>query len=509
MASPGGDAEALIDFLNVAWTPFHAVEEASKMLLAAGFKHLQEKDKWDIVPGGRYFFTRNATTIVAFAVGKKYVPGNGFYMIGAHTDSPCLKLKPVSKSTKSDCLMLNVETYGGGLWNTWFDRELGVAGRVLLRSPDGLVTQRLVKITKPIARIPMLAIHLQTASERSDGFKINAQTHLAPLLATNTKAKTKAAASTTPAQAAAIAPAAGSDDSAGAAPPPPPERHHPLLLSLLAEHMQCSPADILDLELHMCDTQPSVIGGACDEFIFSGRLDNLAMSFCALTALIRSCGSGAGEGLIDEGGIRAVALFDHEEVGSGSAQGAGGPVMRDTITRVARALSGSEEGAAERCLRSSFLVSADMAHAVHPNYADKHDPHHGPVMHKGLVVKYNGNQRYATNTISASVFRELGSAKGIPCQEFAVRNDMPCGSTIGPILAASLGCLTVDVGIPQWSMHSVRETCGTDDVSYAVRHFEAFFAGVGLMLANLNVDALPPPVLRGEIEDPSCHHCTS
>ncbi|GLC36510.1 hypothetical protein PLESTB_000156400 [Pleodorina starrii] len=508
MGPSPGDAQALVDFLNAAWTPFHAVDEARKVLLAAGFKHLQEKDKWDVVPGGRYFFTRNATTIVAFAVGQKYVPGNGFYMIGAHTDSPCLKLKPVSKSTKSDCLMLNVETYGGGLWNTWFDRELGIAGRVLLRAPDGLITQRLVKIAKPIARIPMLAIHLQTASERSEGFKINAQNHLAPLLATNTKAK---AVAPQPAAASAAKPADAGADAAA----PAPERHHPLLLSLLADQLRCSPDEIVDLELHLCDTQPSVIGGACNEFIFSGRLDNLAMSFCSLTALIRSCGGGESSGgggagaLAEETGVRAVALFDHEEVGSGSAQGAGGPVMRDTITRVARALSGGEEGAAERCLRCSFLVSADMAHAVHPNYADKHDPHHGPAMHKGLVVKYNGNQRYATNTVSASVFRELGTAQGVPCQEFAVRNDMPCGSTIGPILASSLGCLTVDVGIPQWAMHSIRETCGTDDVSYAIRHFEAFFGGVGRMLAGLDVDSLPPPELRGEIDDPSCHHCAS
>ncbi|EFJ48973.1 hypothetical protein VOLCADRAFT_104511, partial [Volvox carteri f. nagariensis] len=315
-----GDAQELVDFLNAAWTPFHAVDEARKMLLAAGFKHLQEKDAWDINPGGRYFFTRNATTIVAFAVGKKYAPGNGFYMIGAHTDSPCLKLKPVSKSTKSDCLMLNVETYGGGLWSTWFDRELGVAGRVLVRHPDtGMLAQRLVKISKPIARIPMLAIHLQTASERSEGFKINAQNHLAPLLATNTKAKAKAPTAPQVVSAAAAAAAA-----APAAPPPPPapERHHPLLLSLLADHLGCSASDIVDLELHMCDVQPSVIGGACEEFIFSGRLDNLAMSFCALTALIRSCGGGSGSAdlLAEESGVRAVALFDHEEVGSGSAQ---------------------------------------------------------------------------------------------------------------------------------------------------------------------------------------------
>ncbi|KXZ46097.1 hypothetical protein GPECTOR_47g374 [Gonium pectorale] len=548
LANAPKEAEALVSFLNAAWTPYHAVEEASRRLLDAGFQHLQERDAWDaaLEPGGKYFFTRNSTTIVAFAIGKKYTTGNGFYMIGAHTDSPCLKLKPVSKSTKSDCVMLNVETYGGGLWSTWFDRDLGIAGRVLLRGPDGgSLRQRLVRIARPVARIPMLAIHLQSAAERSEGFKINAQNHLAPLLATCPRANLSTAKSATSSSGPSSSAPAPPDVPAAhpspavaaalAAMAPKPstiaDRHHPLLLDLLCTELGCRPEEIADLELHLCDTQPAAIGGACDEFVFSGRLDNLAMSHAALTALIRSTGGAAGErALAQEGGVLAVALFDHEEVGSESAQGAGGPVMRDTITRVATVMakraqtqaaaaspasasaSTSAEGAAERCLRSSFLVSADMAHAVHPNYADKHDPGHGPALNAGLVVKYNGNQRYATNSVSAAIFRELGAARGIPCQEFAVRNDMPCGSTIGPILSSALGCLAVDVGIPQLAMHSVREMCGAADVAHAVRHFAAFFEGAGRMVAGLDLDGPPPvavpaPGSLPEIADPSCQHC--
>eukprot|EP00798_Chlamydomonas_sp_ICE-L_P005202 gene5202-18429_t len=438
------------------------------MLMSAGFQHLSEKNAWEIKAGGKYFFTRNLSTIVAFAVGAKFKPGNGFYMVGAHTDSPCLKLKPVTKSSKSGYTMLNIETYGGGLWYTWFDRDLGLAGRVLVKdnstAADGTpaaigsgLAHRLVKIDRPILRIPMLAIHLQ-GDIHTAGFKPNLQTNFAPILATNVKAQLEKPATDpkgTPSK----------SDASGTVSGPTP-KHHSLLLDLLAEDLGVPANDIVDFELHLCDVQPGVIGGACGEFVFVGRLDNLAMSWISL--------KGVGS-LDEETGVRSVALFDHEEVGSDSAQGAGGPVMRDTITRVATILSAGEEGAVERTLRSSFLVSADMAHALHPNYADKHDPDHQPHFHEGIVVKHSADQRYATNSISASLFREVGSRRGIPCQEFTVRNDSRCGSTIGPILASNLGCRTVDVGIPQLSMHSIREMCGTDDVGIAYDHFLAFF----------------------------------
>eukprot|EP00199_Chlamydomonas_sp_CCMP681_P000378 CAMPEP_0119116542 /NCGR_PEP_ID=MMETSP1180-20130426/52340_1 /TAXON_ID=3052 ORGANISM="Chlamydomonas cf sp, Strain CCMP681" /NCGR_SAMPLE_ID=MMETSP1180 /ASSEMBLY_ACC=CAM_ASM_000741 /LENGTH=537 /DNA_ID=CAMNT_0007105703 /DNA_START=126 /DNA_END=1739 /DNA_ORIENTATION=- len=504
-------AQELVDFINYSWTPYHAVEEASQRLMAAGFQHISEKAQWDIQPGGKYFFTRNTTTIVAFAVGGLYAPGNGFYMVGAHTDSPCLKLKPISKATKSGFLMVNAECYGGGLWTTWFDRDLGLAGRVLVRGSDGTsITQRLVKVARPIMRIPMLAIHLQPAEFRTTGFKPNLQTNFAPLLATAIKAQlglSEPPTSTTGSgKSNSDSAAVGSATASVPLPPVRPEasKHHPVLMELLAKDLGVQVADIVDFELHVCDVQPAVIGGVQEEFVFAGRLDNLAMSYVALQSLIDSC---AGEeALAQETGVRSVALFDHEEVGSDSAQGAGGPVMRDTIRRVAGALAGGQEGAVERATLSSFLVSADMAHALHPNYSDKHDPEHQPKFHEGLVVKHNHNQRYATNAVSAALFREVGRLRGIPCQEFSVRNDMACGSTIGPILASALGCRTVDVGIPQLSMHSIREMCGVDDVGIAYRHLLAFFQEISALGEALDVDSLPPANLRGTIDDTACHH---
>ncbi|KXZ51565.1 hypothetical protein GPECTOR_12g528 [Gonium pectorale] len=499
-------AEKLLAFINYAWTPFHAVEEASRRLIAAGFTPISEREPWyavkpSVKPGGRYFFTRNMSTIVAFAVGAKFQPGNGFYMVGAHTDSPCLKLKPVTASNKSGYNMINVETYGGGLWYTWYDRDLGLAGRVLVReegAPAGGagLKQRLVKMDRPLLRIPMLAIHLQRDIHTA-GFKPNLQSNFAPMLATAVKTAlldtpSSPSASPSSASAAAAAAAAGGN------------KHSPLLLSLLAAELGVTPEAIVDFELHVVDTQPGVLGGAHGEFVFAGRLDNLAMSYVALQSLIDSCPDEAA--LAEETGVRAIALFDHEEVGSESAQGAGGPVMRDTITRVAAAMSGGQEGAVERTLRSSFLVSADMAHALHPNYADKHDPDHQPRMHGGLVLKHNNNQRYATNSVSASLFREVARRHGLPCQEFSVRNDMPCGSTIGPILSSNLGCRTVDVGISQLSMHSIREQCGTDDVALAYDHFLAFFKEFSALDASLDVDSLPPAAIQGTIADTPCCH---
>eukprot|EP00879_Flechtneria_rotunda_P013716 GHRR01014328.1.p1 GENE.GHRR01014328.1~~GHRR01014328.1.p1 ORF type:complete len:430 (+),score=130.17 GHRR01014328.1:850-2139(+) len=427
-------------------------------------------------------------------------------MIGAHTDSPCLKVKPVSKSTGGGCQTLNVETYGGGLWYTWFDRDLGLAGRVLVR--DGSKLQhRLVKIDKPVLRIPMLAIHLQK-NLYQEGFKPNFQEHLKPILATMRKAPKPAAnngnTSSNTSSSSLAAPTSPNGTNHATASADITDSHHPLLLQMVADELGCNVEDIVDFELNLCDVQRGVLGGAQDEFVFVGRLDNLASCYTALEALTDATADGST--LDSETAVWSVAMFDHEEVGSDSAQGAGGPVMRDTVTRVARQLAEGEEGAVERTLRQSFLISADMAHAVHPNYADKHDSLHAPAFQGGLVVKHNSNQRYATNAISAALFREVGRRAKVPVQEFCVRNDMPCGSTIGPILAHNLGCRTVDVGMPQLAMHSIREMGGVDDVAFAYKHFLAFFRTFSELDASLDVDSLPPPDIKGIIREPACSH---
>ncbi|CAI7757905.1 unnamed protein product [Closterium sp. NIES-53] len=472
-----------IEYLNSSWTQFHATVSARDLLRAAGYEQLRESDAWQLRPGGKYFFTRNLSSIVAFAVGEKASPASlPLRIVAAHTDSPCLKLKPVSAATKGGCLSLAVQTYGGGLWHTWFDRDLSVAGRVLVQGEDGRVAQRLVKIDRPILRIPTLAIHLDR-NVNTDGFKPNAETHLVPVLATHIKAQlhanngSAAAAAngagsgsggrlgTAEGGAAAAAAAArvngktngtgssngnGSGSNGGNGNGNGNSEHHPLLLELLAEELSCSPSSILDFELNVCDTQRSVAGaGGAGEFIFSGRLDNLACCYTALQALIDA------EGLQEEQGVRVVALFDNEEVGSESVSGAASPAMYNAIKRIVKQMPGveAEEGAVERSLRASFLVSADMAHALHPNYPEKHEERHQPRMGAGMVVKHNANQRYATNLVSSFLFKHLAAKHGLPCQSFVVRNDMGCGSTIGPILASGLGIRTVDVGIPQLSMH--------------------------------------------------------
>ncbi|KAL9272590.1 putative aspartyl aminopeptidase [Drosera capensis] len=465
-------AADLVDFLNTSPTAFHAVDEAKRRLEIAGFERISEREEWKLEVGKKYYFTRNHSTIVAFAIGEKYVAGNGIYIVGAHTDSPCLKLKPISKVTKGGYLEVGVQTYGGGLWYTWFDRDLTVAGRMILREEkDGSTSysHQLVRVQEPIIRVPTLAIHLDRGV--NDGFKPNTQSHLVPILATAIKGElNKDATENEPVG------KAKSDN----------QKHHPLLLKHLANYAGCDADNICDFELQACDTQPSIIGGAMKEFVFSGRLDNLCMSFCSLKALIDATSSESS--LEDETGVRLVALFDHEEVGSNSAQGAGSPVLLDALSRIANSFSSNFQ-IIKKTIQRSFLVSADMAHALHPNYMDKHEENHQPKMHGGLVIKHNANQRYATNSVTSFLFKEIARKHNLPVQDFVVRNDMPCGSTIGPILASGVGIRTVDVGAPQLSMHSIREMCAVDDVGHSYEHFKAFFEDFSHLDQKISVDA--------------------
>eukprot|EP00741_Cyanophora_paradoxa_P006059 tig00000981_g5877.t1 len=440
-----------VNFVNACPSPFHAVDLCRRRLLENGFEPISEADHWNLQPGGRYFFTRNQSTICAFTVGGKYKPGNGVKMVAAHTDSPNLKVKPISAVSKNGYMQVGVETYGGGLWYTWFDRDLTVAGRVIVstRTPEGgpdRFEHRLVHIERPIMRISSLAIHLDR--EVNEGFKVNKQTHLLPILSTAIKGQLEKDA----------------DES----------RHHPALLRLLADELKCEPADIMDFELSVCDTQPAVIGGVFREFIFSARIDNLLSCFCALESFVETLPT-----VPEDEDVRLIALFDHEEVGSCSTHGAGSSLLQETLRRLALTLGDSSSPLAqadvfERVCRRSFLVSADNAHACHPNYADKHEDKHRPLLHRGPVIKTNGNQRYATNSVSSFIIRTLAQRNNIPIQDFVVRNDMPCGSTIGPIIATNCGVRTVDIGNGQLSMHSVREVCGTDDVDHMIALLKVF-----------------------------------
>ena len=371
--------QKFIDFLNTSWTRYHAVHECKQRLLAAGFVELFERDSWSeiIKPGGKYFFDRVGSSLVAWAVGAKYKAGNGLIVVGCHTDSPHLKLKPTSKKTSKGMLQMGVQTYGGGLWSTWFDRDLGLGGCVLVKNDQGKIEQKLVKINRPICRIPMLAVHL----DRGTGTKIviNTETHLPAILCSAVKnqllSKENSSNGTTE-----------NETKTDAKKGTPAANHHNVLLQLVADEIGTSIDKIIDFDLQLCDTQPSQIGGVHNEFILSGRLDNLFSVYCGVTAM---CDTATEEQLANESSIRMLCAYHHEEIGSNSHCGAAGTITSDAVRRITIALTGNVE-ASERACQASMLISSDMAHAVHPNYASKHEAAHGPELQKGLVIKSNG-----------------------------------------------------------------------------------------------------------------------
>jgi len=501
-----------VDFLNASPTPFHAVQSSKERLEKAGFQQLHERQSWNSIcqPGGKYYVTRNTSTIVAFAIGHAWHPGNPIAMIGAHTDSCCLRIKPVSKSSAEGYLQVGVECYGGGFWSTWFDRDLGVAGRVMVKGKDASMEQKLIHINRPIFRVPNLAVHFGG----SEPFKFNKETQLFPIAGLvsaelNRTGKTSETSKET------------KEDSDGPFAPlqAQTQRHHPHLIELIAKELQCTPENILDFELSLFDAQPACIGGWNDEFIYSARLDNLGMTYCAVEGLIQSVSEPTA--LKNESTIRLIACFDHEEIGSQSAQGADSNMLPAVIRRLSCLPGVSAESEKsydkisttesngelstvyEQTLATSFLISADMAHAVNPNYGGSYESQHRPQMNEGTVIKINANVRYASNAPGIVLLQECakrakpssyqlpgsrGKDGGVPLQLFVVRNDSSCGTTIGPILSAALGARTIDVGNPQLSMHSIRETGGAYDPEHGVNLFDSFFEHFGELEGKILVD---------------------
>ncbi|KAG6813505.1 hypothetical protein H0H92_010530 [Tricholoma furcatifolium] len=470
MLYPNSPEAALkfLKFVNASPTPFHAVHNASVRLEQAGFKKLHERDDWEkeIQPGGKYFFTRNQAALVAFTIPAKWKQGAGVSIVATHVDSPNLRVRPISKRTNVGYLQVGVETYGGGIWHSWLDRDLSLAGRVVVKE-QGQFVSRLLKIDRPLMRIPTLAIHLDRAT--NDNFKFNQETEFVPILGLlenqfNTKKDENGS----------VQGNAQSKASSIQA------NHHSELLSLLAAELSITPDEIHDFELALYDTQPATLGGLNNEFIFSPRMDNLVSSFCAVEAIAETASTQLFPTL--EGNVNCIALFNHEEIGSVSTSGAESSLIPSLLNR----LSPTPASLAQSISRS-FLISADMGHAVHPNYTSKHEENHKPRMNGGIVIKTNAKQRYASDAISTFVVKQLVERKGGRVQEFEVRNDMPCGSTVGPMLS-KIGLRTVDVGNAMLSMHSIRETAGSHDVQNAIDLFSSFFEGFAELDKGLTVD---------------------
>ncbi|KAJ6515987.1 aspartyl aminopeptidase [Mycena sanguinolenta] len=457
-------AHRFLSFINASPTPFHAVHNSIVRLEKAGFQKVLEKDAWEetLKPGGKYYFSRNQAALVAFTLPAKWKQGAGVSIVATHVDSPNLKVRPVSKRTKEGYLQVGVETYGGGIWHSWLDRDLSLAGRVVTTHADGFKS-KLVKINRPILRIPTLAIHLDR--NVNDSFKFNQETEFVPILG----------------QIASQLNASESDKKTAQTASSIQDNHHPALLSLLASELSIAPEEIHDFELSLYDTQPSVLGGLNSEFIFSPRMDNLFSSFAAVEALAQSVSTPDFQTL--EGNVNCIALFNHEEVGSVSTSGADSNLLPSLLNRLS-----PTPGAFAQSVAKSFLVSADMGHAVHPNYASKHEDNHRPTMNGGVVIKTNAKQRYTSDAITSFILKQLIERKGGKVQEFEVRNDIACGSTVGPMLSSNIGIKTCDIGCAMLSMHSIRETAGSHDVQNYIDLFRSLFESYAALESSLTVD---------------------
>lgn len=411
--------DALRDYLDASPSPFHAAVNATGRLAAAGFREMDEREDWSELPTDG--FVRRDGGVIAWRMPSG-LPGHApFRLAGAHTDSPCLRVKPHPDESASGWKQLNVEVYGGILNNSWLDRDLGIAGRLTTRDGDHV----LVDVDRPIARVPQLAVHLDR-NVNSEGLTLDPQQHLRPVWGVGSGPAGEFAEW--------IAGEAGSD-----AP--------------------------VSWELCLYDSQPAAVLGADGSLLASGRLDNLLSCWAAVDAIVTAAPHDA---------VAMIVLNDHEEVGSSSTTGAGGPLLERVLERHVRARGGDRDELL-RSLAASICISADNAHAIHPNYPERHDPGHHPLVNGGPAIKINSNQRYATSSATAAAFRRACEAAAVPVQTFVSRNNMPCGSTIGPITATRLGIDTVDVGVPQLSMHSARELCGTADPLHLAAALRAAF----------------------------------
>lgn len=424
----------LLDFIDASPSPWHVVATIVERLDGHGFKALLETEEWDLQAGGRYYVVRDGSSIIIFVLGQQPLSDTGFKIIGAHTDSPGLRIRPNAGSCQDNFVRLGVEIYGGPILATFADRDLSLAGRISYRMPDGQIASALVHFNQALLRLPNLAIHLNRGVN-DEGLKLHKQNESHLLLSKWTEEQL------------------------------PPGYFQGLLRS-------CANLDdgqILAWDLAVYDTQPGAFWGANEEFFADSQLDNLASCHAALVALLEGMPS-------ENGNTQVCAFFDHEEIGSESRKGAAGSFLPDILSRIAL-VTGTDQQGYLKALAKSVMVSADMAHAYHPNFPLAYEPEHKVIVNNGPVIKVNASRRYASESGSEALFANYCQEVGVPYQYYSHRNDLPCGSTIGPIASAKLGMACVDVGNPMWAMHSIRESAGVLDHHYMILVMKRFFHG--------------------------------
>ena len=424
-------AQELIDFIDESPTPYQAVKSIKKILDTEGFSELSEKEEWDLQKEGKYYVARNDSALISFIIGTGEIEEEGFKIIGAHTDSPTFKIKPAPEmEVEKSYIKLNTEAYGGVILNTWLDRPLSIAGRVSLKAENPLQPRiEFIHIRKPLLIIPNLAIHLN--KQVNEGVALNKQKDMLPLLCTVRDQL----------------------------------EQNGVLLGMIAEELQVKEEEIIDFDLFLYECQKGSIIGMHDEFISASRLDNLAMTHAGIVALSKSSAVKA---------TNMMVCFDNEEVGSATKQGADSPFLRDILERIVLSLG---KGRKEylRAIANSFMISADMAHALHPNTPEKHDPVNKPILNKGPVIKMSASQSYTSDSESIAVYEMICEKAGVPVQKFVNRSDERGGSTIGPITSTQLGIRSIDIGNPTLAMHSVRELCGVQDHLWITYSFMKYY----------------------------------
>ena len=425
-------AQSLIDFIYQSPSPFHAVTNVKEQLNGNGFRELRLRDKWMVEKGGKYYVTRNDSAIIAFVIGQGDIAETGFHLVGAHTDAPTFRVKPAPEMVvENSYVRLNTEVYGGPILNTWLDRPLSIAGRVSLRGDDPFYPEiRLVNIQKPILVIPNLSIHMNR--KVNEGIELNKQKDTLPLLTQITEQFEK----------------------------------NQFLVKLLAKELGVDYERVIDFDLYLYEYEKGSIIGLNEEFISCGKLDDLAMVHAGIAALIEAPVGQA---------TNVMVCFDNEEVGSTTKQGADSPLLRNVLERITDAL-GKDREDFFRAIYSSFMISADMAHAVHPNSPEVHDPINRPLINKGPVIKINANMNYTTDCDSSAVFEEICRKAGVPVQKFVNRSDSRGGSTIGPISSSHLDIRTLDIGNPMFAMHSIREMGGVKDHLALAKALREYFS---------------------------------